>query len=230
MKKNILITGAAGNLGQAAVTEFLKQGQRVIAITSIGKPLENKMNQDLISLEADLTQEISVEEVVDKIVTKFKSIDVALLLVGGYAGGTVFNTDGESLRKMYSLNFETAYFTSRPVFSQMLKQTAGGRIIFIGARPALNVKDGKGSLAYALSKSLVFKLADFLNAEGASKNVLSSVIVPSTMDTPVNRAAMPKADFASWVTPEAVAEVMTFVASDKASPLREAVLKVYGNA
>ena len=230
MKKNILITGASGNLGKATVLRFLNDGHRVIAIVSPGKTLGFEVLGDIVVVEANLEDERSVATVVTKIIAGNKSIDVALLLVGGYAPGSVFESDAALLKKMYSQNFETAYFSARPIFSQMIKQPSGGRIVFIGARPALLAKDGKGSLAYALSKSLIFKLADFLNAEGASKNVISSVIVPSTIDTPVNRAAMPGADFSSWVKPEAIAEVMAFVASDAGGALRDSVLKVYGRA
>lgn len=229
MKKNILITGAAGNLGQASVEKFLREGHRVIAAVSPGRKLDG-MNGDIITVEADLTQEKAVEEVVRKIVAAYQSIDAALLLAGGYDGGDIFKTDGSSLRKMYSLNFETAYNAARPVFTQMMKQALGGRIIFVGARPALKPEDGKKSLAYALSKSLVFKLADYLNAEGASKNVTCTVIVPSTIDTVANRQAMPNADFSSWVTPDVIADVMAFLISEKAGSLRETVVKVYGNA
>ncbi len=230
MKKNILITGASGNLGKATVEKFLKEGHRVIALVSPGKSLGFDLEGDIIVEEANLADESLTTKVINKIVSENKSIDVALLLVGGYASGSVFETDGVLLKKMYSQNFETAYFAAHPVFLQMMKQPLGGRIIFIGARPALLAKDGKSSLAYALSKSLIFKLVDFLNAEGASKNVLSSVIVPSTIDTPANRAAMPAADFSSWVKPEAIAEVMAFVASEVADDLRDTVIKVYGRS
>ena len=152
------------------------------------------------------------------------------MLAGGYSGGDIYKTDGASLKKMYALNFETAYFVARPVFRQMMKQPSGGRIVLVGARPALKARDGKSSLAYALSKSLVFKLAEYLNAEGATRNVTCTVIVPSTIDTPSNRASMPQADFSSWVTPEAIANVMAFAVSEKAGPLRETILKMYGYA
>ena len=228
MKRNILITGANGNLGKATVEKFLKEGHRVIALVSPGKSLGFEVNGDIVVEEANLTDETSTGAVITKIASDNKSIDVALLLVGGYASGSVFETNGALLKKMYSQNFETTYFAARPIFSEMVKQSSGGRIILIGARPALLAKDGKSSLAYALSKSLIFKLADFLNAEGSSKNVLCSVIVPSTIDTPVNRTTMPAADFSSWVKPEAIAEVMAFAASDTAGALRDMVLKVYG--
>ena len=131
---------------------------------------------------------------------------------------------------MFALNFDTAYFVARPVFEQMLKQPNGGKIILIGSRPGLNPKDGKGSLAYALSKSLIFRLAEILNAEGSAKNVTASVIVPSTIDTEVNRKEMPDKDFTAWVKPEQIADAMLFICSEQGNPLRETVLKVYNRA
>src|SRR6187551_3083035 len=230
MKKLVLITGASGNLGKAAVEKFITEGYKVVATVSPGKGLGFEINSDVETFEADLTNEENIGEVVLKIIDKYGSIDAALLLVGGFAAGGIKESDGASLKKMYALNFETAYYTARPVFLQMLKQITGGRIILVGARPALKAPDGKKFLAYALSKSLLFKLAEFLNAEGASKNVITSVIVPSTIDTPVNRQSMPSANFSDWVKPEEIAEIMAFISSSNGSVLRDSVFKIYGNA
>ena len=229
MSRNVVISGASGNLGKAAVEKFSKAGYSVIALVSPGKSLDFEA-PSVEAMEADLMDEKSSEDAVKRIISKYKTIDAALLLVGGFAMGDVFATDKASLLKMYSLNFETAYLVARPVFSQMTKQSNGGRIVFIGARPALNAKDGRAMLAYSLSKSLIFKLSEYLNAEGVDKNVVTSVVVPSTLDTPVNRKAMPKADFSSWVTAEAVAEILEFITSSKADSIRNPVYKVYGNA
>ena len=130
---------------------------------------------------------------------------------------------------MIDINFNTSYFVARPVFQQMMKQ-ANGRIVLVGSRPALDAKAGKQTVAYALSKSLIFTLAELLNAEGSEKNVVTSVIVPSTIDTPVNRSSMPDADFSKWVQPKEIAELIDIVISNKAKSLRAPVLKIYGNA
>ncbi len=230
MKKNIIITGASGNLGKASVEKFIQDGYNVIATISPGKTLGFDVTGDLETVEADLTNEKNVEEVIAKIVNKHLQIDAALLLVGAFAAGGIKETDGAALKKMYALNFETAYYAARPIFLQMQKQATGGRIVLIGARPALLPTDGKNLLAYALAKSLLFKLADFLNAEGASKNILTSVVVPSTIDTAINRQAMPSANFSDWVKPEEVAEVMSFLTSENGNKLRDTVVKVYGNS
>lgn len=230
MKKNVIITGASGNLGKAAVQKFMAEGYHVAAIVSPGKASAFAITGDCSVYEADLSDEASAQEAVGKITAKHQTIDAALLLVGGYASGNISNTDNAALKKMFSMNFDTAYFMARPVFRQMITQPSGGRIIFVGSRPALKPSDGKRSLGYALSKSLVFHLADMLNAEGADKNVVSSVIVPSTIDTPENRSSMPQADFSSWVKPEEIADAMAFLATDKGKALREPVLKMYGKA
>ncbi len=229
MKKNVVITGSSGNLGKAVVEKFAAKEYSIIAVVTPGKKPEFGISTSLETMEADLTDEKSAGEVIKRIVSKYETIDAAILLVGGFAMGDIEATDRSALLKMYSLNFETAYFVARPVFSRMIKQLTGGRIVFIGARPALRAKDGKDMLAYSLSKSLIFKLSEYLNAEGAKKNVVSSVVVPSTIDTPVNRKAMPNADFNSWVTPEAIAEVIEFIVSDRGVPIRDGVYKVYGN-
>ena len=133
--------------------------------------------------------------------------------------GGIKTADGESLKNMYALNFETAYFAARPAFLQMQKQPAGGRIILVGSRASLIPKDGKNFIAYALSKSLLFKLAEYLNVEGASHNVVTSVIVPSTIDTPANRQSMPKADFSKWVKPEEIGWIFQKVVREPSSIL-----------
>jgi NAD(P)-dependent dehydrogenase (short-subunit alcohol dehydrogenase family) len=230
MKKNILITGATGNLGKAAVAKFITEGYRVHATITPGKTVEFDSPNDVVTYPANLTDENSAADVIAQICAQYKTLDAALLLVGGYASGSLLNTNGDLLNKMFSLNFFTAYHAARPAFQQMITQQDGGRIVFIGSRPALIPADGKKNIAYALAKSLVFKLADLLNAEGKDKNVISSVIVPSTIDTPENRSAMPEANFSNWVTPEAIAESIYFLVSSKGNALREPVLKLYNKS
>ena len=228
--RTVIITGASGNLGKASVERFLADGYRVIATVTPGKSLGFDVKGDVETYDADLTHEASVSHVVSQIIKKHKTIDAALLLVGGYAPGGLAETDGDAFKKMMSLNFDTAYFVARPVFQQMLLQSNGGRIVFIGARPALKAKQANRSLGYALSKSLLFKLADALNDAGSSANVTASVVVPSTIDTVVNRQAMPNADFTAWVKPEEVAEAIAQICSDASKPWRETVLKIYGRS
>jgi NAD(P)-dependent dehydrogenase (short-subunit alcohol dehydrogenase family) len=228
--KTALITGASGNLGKACVTKFLSEGYRVVATVSPGKDLGYSVSGPVETIDLDLTNESSVSTAIKSVISKHKTIDAALLLVGGYAPGGLAKTDGATLQKMLALNFQTAYFVARPVFQHMLGQTSGGRIVFIGARPALRPKDAGKSLGYALSKSLLFKLAEVMNIDGSSSNVTASVVVPSTIDTPENRAAMPKADFTAWVNPSEIADAIFRLCSNETQAWRNNVIKIYGRA
>ena len=136
MKKTVLITGASGNLGKATVEKFISAGYKVIAMVSPGKALPVDPAADLETVEADLRNEGQVNEVINQIITNHKIIDGALLLAGGFAAGGIKAADGEGIKNMYELNFETAYFVARPVFLQMQKQPSGGRIVFVGGPAA----------------------------------------------------------------------------------------------
>jgi NAD(P)-dependent dehydrogenase (short-subunit alcohol dehydrogenase family) len=151
------------------------------------------------------------------------------LLAGGFEMGGIETTDTAQLRKMFSLNFETAYHIARPLFQHMI-QNGYGRLVFTGARPGINLQEGTNKMAYALSKSLLFNLAEILNKEAKGKNVTASVIAPSTIDTPPNRESMPNAKYDTWVKPEQIAEVLSFICSDSGNVLRESIFKVYNNA
>jgi NAD(P)-dependent dehydrogenase (short-subunit alcohol dehydrogenase family) len=158
-------------------------------------------------------------------ITKHGKIDAACLLIGGYAIGSIENTGGEELQKMFELNFYTLYFTVRPIFNQMLKQNEG-KLIFVGTVPALNDKAGYDMIAYTLSKSLVIKLAKILNSEGNKKNIQCSVIAPTTIDTPQNRASMPNADFNKWTKAEEIAIMMEFIISSRGDKMKDVIIKM----
>lgn len=228
MKKTVIITGASGNLGRATVQRFANDKYQVIATVPPGELPAPGAQGDIEVHHVDLLDEQRAGEFVESIIARHRSIDAALLLVGGYSPGDISHTTGAQLRSMISLNFESAYYCARPIFLQMSKQEQGGRIVLVGARTALEPKQGKGSLAYMLSKSLLFKLAEALNAEAKGKNIVTSVIVPSTLDTPANRTAMPGANFSEWVKPEKVADILAFLTSPQAQPIVEPVVKVYG--
>lgn len=228
--RNIIITGANGNLGLAVTKKFLDNGYQVIA-TVIHEDVKKDLgaHRNLQVEIVNLTSEEETSSFVQRMLDKYKKIDAAIMLVGGFAAGSIVSTTMKNIQKQISLNFETAYHVTRPLFQHMT-QNNYGRLIYIGARPALNPEAGKSLLAYGLGKSLIFKLAEFLNEEARGKNVTASVIVPSTIDTTVNRQSMPDADPDAWVKPDQLAAVLDFVISESGSALRETVLKVYNNA
>jgi len=228
--KTVIITGANGNLGTAVTNLFLSEGYKVIATVSNEDGKKDFANNANLQVEAvNLTNEIETEIFVQTVLRNYKNVDGALLLVGGFATGNSRTTKGEDIKRQISLNFDTAYNIARPLFQHMMENSSG-RVVFIGARPALQALSGKDLLAYGLSKSLLFKLADYLNEEAKGRNVTATVVVPSTLDTALNRKNMPDADPNNWVKPQALAEILEFIISDKGSPLRETVLKVYNNS
>lgn len=228
--KTVIITGANGGLGTAVTNTFLAKNYKVIATVRKEEDLKEIPQHQNLQVEVlDLTDEEKTEAFVHKMIDQHKTINGALLLVGGFAMGDIAATKSADIKKQITLNFDTAYHVTRPLFQHMMEHN-NGKIVFVGSRPALQASAGKNLIAYGLSKSLLFKLAEYLNAEAKGKNVTVSVIAPSTIDTEPNRKSMPDADFDKWVKPEALAEVLEFLISEKGSVLRETVLKVYNNA
>lgn len=228
--KTAIVTGASGNLGQAVVEKFIDAGYKVIGtvIPNDTMPLDFPADQ-FEKITVDLMSEDDSQNAVASVVAKYGAIDAAILTVGGFAMGHIAETKAADIMKQYKLNFETAYNIARPVFLQMMKQN-GGRIFLVGSRPGLDAKNGKGMVAYGLAKSLIFRLAELMNDEGKGHNVVISVIVPSTIDTPQNRKVMPDTNPNNWVKAEEIADIIYYYCSDQAKPLREPVIKLYGNS
>lgn len=228
--KTVIVTGASGNLGQAVIKKFLKEGFNVIGTVIPNDPVKLDISDSKFeAIIVDLMNEDEAENFVQQVTEKYETIDAAVLTVGGFAMGTFAETKMVDVLKQYKLNFQTTYHLARPVFVQMLKQNKG-RIFLTGARTGIDMKNSKGMIAYGLSKSLIFRLAELMNDESKGHNVVTSVIAPSTIDTPQNRQSMPTADPAKWVKPEQIAEVIYFHCTEEASALREPILKVYNNA
>ncbi|MEL6132415.1 MAG: SDR family NAD(P)-dependent oxidoreductase [Bacteroidota bacterium] len=226
-----LITGAAGNLGKAMAHRYLEGGYQVIGTMLHVEPRQKiEDHEDCTRVSVDLTDEKAVLSMIADIESQGKSIEVGVFTVGGFAMGNLENTDQAALSKMMVLNFHTAYHSARSLFLHMKKHGKGGRIVLTSSRQGLHPKIGGATLGYTLSKSLIPALADIINAEGKAHNITATVLVPSTIDTPQNRNAMPDSDFTKWVTPDAIAEVVFFTTTGKGNPLRETVLKVYGQS
>lgn len=225
MSKNILITGATGNLGSAVAKFFVEAGHQVIGTLSPGRKAPES---EVDFYECDLQDAHATQQLFSTLKKKYKTLDAAILLVGGFGMGSIENASSEDMLKMFNLNYLTAFNCSQNAY-QWMKENEGGRMIMVGAKPAV---EGGGSevLPYAVSKSAVMKLAELLSESGKAHNIQASVIIPSIIDTRVNRESMPDANFADWVTPEEIAESIGFLVSEKASPLRDAVFKLYKNA
>ncbi|MEN9447537.1 MAG: hypothetical protein RJA25_827 [Bacteroidota bacterium] len=207
-KKIAIVSGASGSLGKAVVHYFINENYYVIGLVHHFSA-HQFFNSHYEEIEVDLCNEIQISECVDKIILHYNSIDTVVLTAGGFAMGNINNTTIQDIQHQYKLNFETAYNLVRPVLAQM-EQQGKGRIFFIGSGAGMDTRKGKGVTAYSLSKSLLFQLANIINAENEKTNIYAQVIVPSIIDTPPNREAMPNADFSKWEKPEKIAEIIGY--------------------
>ncbi|MEO6682533.1 MAG: SDR family NAD(P)-dependent oxidoreductase [Ginsengibacter sp.] len=220
--KTAIVSGANGNLGKAVAETFLKKGYQVIGTVHRAGSAQPEKNLEEIQL--DLFNAEKSELFVHDVINKYKQIDVAVLTAGGFSMNGIEKTTTSDLQSQYRLNFETAYNLARPVFLQMLKQNSG-HLFFIGSQAGMNASTAKGLVAYSLSKSLLFRLAEIMNAEAKGKNVVVSVVVPSTIDTPENRKSMPDADFTTWQKPEEIAEVIHWYCTPEAISLQKPIIQ-----
>jgi NAD(P)-dependent dehydrogenase (short-subunit alcohol dehydrogenase family) len=230
MTRTYLVTGANGNLGVAVVKSMLEKGFRVIAVDSRKDMLEFAEANPLFTYHTvDLLNEKATHEFVLEMIWGHSHIDGALMLAGGFAMGDLQHTTMEDIQKMTALNFHTAFHIVQPLLESM-KLRNFGRFIFVGARPSLDANAGKEMVAYAMSKSLLFRLSEMINEFGKKNNITATVVVPSVIDTPVNRKSMPNEDPSKWVKPEDIAEIMSFVCGERGDAMRESVIKMYNQS
>jgi NAD(P)-dependent dehydrogenase (short-subunit alcohol dehydrogenase family) len=221
--KVVVVTGASGALGRVVAEIALARGARVAGIDHAPSQIAASANR--IELRGvDLTDPAQAKAAIDAVAARFGRLDALLNIAGGFAFETVVEGDTRTWQRMYALNVLTALNTSRSAIPHLIASPAG-RIVNVGAMGALQAGSGMGP--YAASKAGVHRLTEALADEWKGKITVNAVL-PSTIDTPANRADMPKADFAKWVTPQELADVMLFLASDAASAVTGALLPVSG--
>jgi NAD(P)-dependent dehydrogenase (short-subunit alcohol dehydrogenase family) len=223
MSRNIIITGAGGNLGSAVVDKFKREGYHVIAL--VNPNLDEHVEEADDKYEVDVTDENSVTEFVKEYQLQYGEIDALALLVGGYASGDISETSQADFEKMFTLNFFSAYHLVKEFLPIMKKQNKG-TFLFVGARPALQLSAAVDKLAYAMSKNLVITLSEIIGKTTKDTAIRSHVFVPSVIDTPPNRESMPDADFSKWVSPKEIAETMHYAVNTHS--LRNMTFKLYG--
>lgn len=230
----VVVTGAAGNLGSATARAFQGAGARLVLVDRspdrlprLFPDLAGSANH-LLAASVDLTDESSMAAVVDDALARFGRIDVLANTAGGYRAGTpVHETPLATWEFMLNLNARTVFVASSAVIPTMLQQ-GNGKIVSVAARAAL--KGGRKAGAYSASKSAVVRLTESMAAELNTSGINVNCILPGTIDTPQNRQAMPKADHGRWVPPEALADVMLFLASDAARAVTGVAIPVYGRS
>jgi NAD(P)-dependent dehydrogenase (short-subunit alcohol dehydrogenase family) len=223
MERNLIITGAAGNLGKAVVEKFKREGYRIIA-TVLPESGETVEEADDV-YEVDVTDEKAVGDFSNDYIMQYGEVDAIALIVGGFSMGDIQHTGLEDLDKMIKLNFFSAYNMVK-CFLPLMKKADFGDFLFIGARPALQPEDGKNLVAYSLSKRLVIELASLVEADVKGTKIRAHIFVPSVIDTPLNRENMPESDFSKWVTPAEIAEAMHYAVNNPS--LRNMTFKLYG--
>ncbi len=224
--KVALITGAAGALGSAVAETFHNAGYRLCLfdqnIDSLQEKWEGK--EHVTCLPCDLTDARNIKAAVDKTLQNYGSIDVLLTIAGGFAmGPQVHELTEEAWDSMLNMNLRTVFLVSRAVIPHMRKQQRGS-IVTIGAQSALH---GAANLApYVVSKSSVVRLTECMAEENKSEGIRVNCILPSVIDTPANRSDMPDADFTKWTKPEAIADVLLFLASEASKAVNGASIPV----
>jgi NAD(P)-dependent dehydrogenase (short-subunit alcohol dehydrogenase family) len=206
----VVVTGAAGNLGRAVSNAFSSSGARVVGV----------------DVETNLLDQKRVDERIAKVIGEHGRIDVLCNIAGGFRmGKPVHETSDEDWNFLFDLNLRTVLHTARAVVPHMLK-AGRGKIVNVGAFAAQKGAAGMG--AYVASKSAVIRLTETMAAELREHNINVNCVMPTILDTPQNRADMPKADPGRWVAPEDAAKAIVFLASEEARAIHGAALPVTG--
>lgn len=230
MKRSAFITGGAGNLGKAVCKKFLEEGYQVTTVIGPHDDANFMTHKNMVVYKVDLFIEKEAERSLKDIINKHGPFSFAVLTVGGFSMGNLAVTDLTKIREMMKLNFETAYMSSRLLFMHFMDEGIRGRMILIGARPGLSLSQAAETVAYGLSKSLIFNLAEIINISGQGSGIDAAVVVPSIIDTPSNRKSMPDADFSKWVSPGQLAENIYFLSTTAGRKQRKAIFKIYGDS
>jgi NAD(P)-dependent dehydrogenase (short-subunit alcohol dehydrogenase family) len=223
-ERTVMLTGAAGNLGRAVAAAFAAAGANLALLDLKRGSLQDSDRQ--LVLETDLLDAQSVQAAVTKATQRFKRIDVLCNIAGGFRmGPSVHETSDKDWNFLLDINARTMLNMTRAVVPVMLK-AGGGKIVNIGAFAAQKGAAQMG--AYIASKSAVIRLTETMAAELREKNINVNCVLPTIIDTPENRAAMPKADPKRWVAPADLAQVILFLSSDAARAIHGAALPVTG--
>ena len=228
-ERAVLVTGAAGNLGRAVAAAFAEHGARLVLIDQTRDGLARAFGSDSdIRLFAplDLLDLEATHAMARRAAERFGGVGILCNLAGGFhMGEPVHETLDSVLGRMLDLNARTLLNAVRAVVPVMLAG-GGGKIVNVGAFAAQ--RGGARMGAYAAAKSVVIRLTESLAAELREKNINVNCVLPTIIDTPENRKAMPDADPGRWVSPDALAAVILFLASDAARAVHGAALPVTG--
>jgi NAD(P)-dependent dehydrogenase (short-subunit alcohol dehydrogenase family) len=233
-KRVALVAGGTGGLGRAVTLAFLQESATV-AVTfrqqeelDALKKLAGANAARLEAFAVDVTDEAAVRQLVEKILAKHGRLDALVNTVGGYVGGVkLWELETKVFEQMLALNVRSGYVLLRAAVRAMLKQGRGA-IVNVASKAAFDHE--AGAAAYAASKAAAVAMLDCLAADLKGSGVRVNSVLPSIIDTEVNRKAMPKADFAKWPKPEDIARVILFLCSEEAKVIHGAAIPVYGDS
>ena len=230
------ITGGTGAIGRVVVGRFLDSGYRVgVAYRSESEwaslsaaHAREAGSGALVGVAADVVRNDSMKDAVDRIARSLGGLRVLVHVAGGYAGGTsVEALEEDALRNMMELNLHSAFWAAKHVIPHA-KRAGTGRLLFVSSRGS--VVYYPGAAPYAAAKAGLNALVGTLARELLASGVTANAVMPSMVDTPANRKEMPNADPASWVQPGEIAELLLYLASDRASATSGALIPIYGRA
>src|SRR5437867_9253729 len=230
--KVTIITGAVGNLGMATARLFRQAGAKTVLVDRspdrVREAFKDIADSDnhLLAGGIDLSDATSLGKLIEQTLAHFGRVDVLVNTVGGYRGGKpVHEADLADWDFLFNVNVRTTLLCCRAVIPQMLRQSRG-TIINVASRAGLS--GSAGYAAYSASKSAVLRLTESLASELKASDINVNCIMPGTIDTPQNRAAIPDADFSKWVEPAALADVILFLASEASRAINGAAVPVFG--
>jgi NAD(P)-dependent dehydrogenase (short-subunit alcohol dehydrogenase family) len=229
----VLVAGGTGGLGRAVSLAFLNEGAELIVtyrndreFTDLKSAAGANVSR-LAGRRVDVTDEVAVQQLLEGILAEHGRLDVLVNAVGGYVGGVkLWELDTRVFDQMLAVNLRSGFVLSRAAAKAMLKQGKGA-ILNVASKAALD--HDAGAAAYAASKAAAVAMMDSLAADLKGSRVRVNSVLPSIIDTEVNRKAMPGADFAKWPKPEDIARVILFLCSDDANVIHGAAIPVYGN-
>ena len=223
--KVTLITGAKGGLGTSVTRAFLDAGAKVIGVSRSIQAADFPL-PEFTAMSASLSNSAAGQQITDAVVARFGRIDILVHVMGGFTGGSrVDETTDADFENMLDLNYRAAFFMLRAVLPHMRKQ-GSGRILAVASRQGVEPAAMVG--AYSASKAALVSLIRTVAMENKDSGISANSVLPGTMDTPANRAAMPGADPSQWVDPAQVAALLVHLASDAASQVSGAAIPVYG--
>jgi NAD(P)-dependent dehydrogenase (short-subunit alcohol dehydrogenase family) len=229
--KVVLITGASGALGEGVIKKFAANGARLVLVDRKSEPAPGSLDglDDALFIgDTDVTDPDSAKRAVDIAIAQRGRIDVLINIAGGYRGGKpVHETPVDQFDFVINLNARTVFVMSSAVIPHMIAQ-GSGKIISIAAKGAL--KGTANSALQAASKSAVIRLTESMSEEVKHQGINVNCILPSTIDTQANRDSMPNADFNTWVTADAIADVIAFLSSEESRGIHGAAIPVFGRA